>query len=120
MNPLYKGIFWAKDGEILALKVRCDQNGDPLVPCLFSSKSEKNFNHKKEWKRLSHTLPYNYYPRGRVEIANNKATVYLHPDLCIDPVKSAIAACFGLRGIEICWKADGSKHYKSLLWEENR
>ena len=114
---MYKGIFWLKDGETLAVKVLCDSLGDPLEPCVFSSKSGKNFNHKKEWERFHIPLPYNYYPRGRVEIANNKATVFLHPDLCADPVKVAIADCFCLKGIKISWKADGSNHYKSLQIE---
>ena len=115
---MYKGIFWLKEGEIIAVKVLCSSLGKPLEPCVFSSKSGKNFNHKKEWERFHIPLPYNYYPRGRVEIANKKATVFLHPDLCADPVKTAIADCFGLERIKICWKADGSKHYKSLQLEE--
>lgn len=117
---MYKGIFWFKDGEMLAVKVLCNSLGEPLEPCAFSSKSGKNFNHKKEWEHFHSPLPYNYYPRGRVEIANNKATVFLHPDLCDDPVKVAITDCFGLNDIKTQWKADGSKHYKSLQLEENK
>lgn len=117
-NCLYKGIFWFKDGEILAVKVLCDSVGNPLEPCVFSSKSGKNFNHKKEWESFHSPLPYNYYPRGRVEITNNKAIVFLHTSLCTNSVKSTIAACFGLHEIKIEWKADGSKHYQSLQWKE--
>ena len=38
---MYKGIFWLKDGEMLAVKVLCNRSGEPLEPCVFSSKSGK-------------------------------------------------------------------------------
>ena len=81
----YKGIFWWIDDRLLCRKVHCDENGTPLETAEFTSKSGDNFNHKAEWEKLSKKItggnPYNYYPRGRVEIKRGKATVYLNPVL---------------------------------------
>ena len=111
---MYKGVFWYKNGEILSVKVLCDSSGNLLEYCEFSSKSGKNFNHRKEWCVFNIPLPYNYYPRGRVEIKNGKAIIFLNPTLCTDEIKSAIKEHFGLHKIRIEWKADGSYHYRSL------
>jgi len=68
----------------------CDRNGNPAEPAAFRSKSGENYNHKTEWAKLGRRVtgdrPYNYYPRGRVEIRNGKAVIFLNPVLDTDSV----------------------------------
>ena len=51
---------------------KCNSDGMALEHVEYSSKSRNNFNHKAEWSKLPKSVtngqPYNYYPRGRVEI----------------------------------------------------
>ena len=120
-----KGIFWCKDAnsespELIVVSSVCDRNGNPAEPTAFSSKAGENYNHKTEWanlgKRVTGGQPYNYYPRGRVEIRNGKATIFLNPVLDNDAVLIKILIVFELhrsdelRSIEV--KRDGSKHYQ--------
>lgn len=72
-----KGIFWCTDSDteapaLITVSVACDKNGDSKELVRFSSKSGNNFNHRLEWERLDRSItagrPFNYYPRGRVEI----------------------------------------------------
>ena len=99
---LYKGIFWfdPQRGELIVIKVACDHNGTALEAVEYSSKSGDNFNHKVEWAKLPREVteghPYNYYPRGRVEIKKNKATVYFHPVLNEPYATQLIATNLGL------------------------
>lgn len=90
LTVMYKGIFWLTrdllgDKKLLTVKVSCDSQGQPLEHVCLSSKSEDSFNHRIEWSKLSLRLtqgkPCNYYPRGRVEIRNDKITVFCHPVL---------------------------------------
>ena len=63
--------------------------------------------------------PYNYYLRGRVEVKQSKATVYLNPQLNREDVKAQIEKEFGLKGLScVCAKSDGSAHYRALADEE--
>ena len=84
----------------------------------FSSKSGDNFNHRFEWARLDRKVtegqPFNYYPRGRVEIKNGKATVYLNPVINKECIISKVIDEFALMAEEltgITIKSDGSDHY---------
>ncbi len=116
---LFKGIFWyvPDDKRLITVKVACDENGKALQHVDYSSKSGENFNHKAEWTRLPKSVtgrnPYNYYPRGRVEIKNSKATIFLHPVLDRFDIHERIEQDFGLVGtaVYVHIVADGSKHY---------
>ena len=120
---LYKGIFWfdPKRGQLIVRKVVCDHNGTALEAVEYSSKSGNNFNHKVEWAKLPREVteghPYNYYPRGRVEIKKNKATIYFHPVLNEPYATQLIANQFGLNSGTILVREvpDGSDHYKYLI-----
>lgn len=116
-----KGIFWlitnqSGEKELLCIKVACDAMGDPKEQVMFSSKSGENFNHKAEWSKLSPRLtlgkPFNYFPRGRVEIRKGKVTVFCHPELIQPPYRNWI-----IRDFEIPessrFVADGSAHYQA-------
>ncbi|MCI8332320.1 MAG: hypothetical protein HFE78_05805 [Clostridiales bacterium] len=109
--------------ELLCVKVCCDPFGNPIEQATFSSKSGDNFNHQAEWNNLSkkqtNGKQFNYYPRGRVELKNGKAVVYLNPALNTHDVKIQITEKFGLtkqNGIlSVAFKSDGSRHYESLI-----
>ena len=123
MLSVYKGIFWYIPNEhsFLCVKVACDITGNTVENVEFSSKSAGNFNHKIEWEKLQKSNkiknPYNYYPRGRVEIKNGKATVYLNPVLNNPSVCNLIFKEFGLNNSDIVIRtiSDGSRHYDYLI-----
>ena len=99
-RPLCFGIFWIitdssdlEDYKLIRYSVISDVYGKaietPSIP--LNSKNGTSYNHKAIWNNhvksdTSHKpynrKSYNHYPRGRVEIANNKAIVYLNPVLC--------------------------------------
>ena len=137
---MFKGIFWCYvicfdfdmyTRNLITVKVPCDGDGNPLEKADFSSKSGDNFNHKIEWDKISennrNNHPYNYYPRGRVEINNGRIRIYANPVIiCDEEAKGMIVKTFELkeREKEIKWIADNSKHYQydidamSLIKEE--
>ena len=109
--------------KLIIAAVACDRNGLTNEAAAFSAKSGENFNHKAEWskpdKRITRGKPFNYYPRGRVEIKNRKATVYLNPDLNNTVVLNKIIENFELKNQQdlksIAVKSDGSSHYHYYL-----
>ena len=88
------GIFWVisdysdlSDYRLLVFDIPCgtDGNAHGKHKIALNAKSGLTYNHKKLWaeeiKNDSAHKPYNkkdfdYYPRGRVDIANNRATIY--------------------------------------------
>ncbi len=113
-----KGIFWfiPQTKELIAKKVACDRNGNATENVDYSSKSGTNFNHKIEWDRFPNKItnrkPYNYYPRGRVEIKKGKVLVYLNPALRTYAIeKMIINEFFGDADVNIRFVADNSSHY---------
>lgn len=119
-----KCIFWCTDSDteglaLITVSVARDKSGDAKEPVRFSSKSGNNFNHRLEWERLDRSItagrPFNYYPRGRVEIKNGKATVFLNPVINKECVVRRIMDAFELMTGElncINIKSDGSSHYR--------
>lgn len=132
MNNLYKGVFWIKDMESIdessvSVKALCDINGNfidlsSINPDILS-KNETNFNHQKVWhaldKNITGNKPYNYYPRGRVEIKNGKAVIYANVSIATEQLKNRVISEFNLTKengiVTVTLKADGSEHYKSYL-----
>lgn len=103
---LYKGLFWIKQEEQgrfipITVKIECDADGNAVNNRIAPDKD--NFNHEEEWK-IFEAMPsgeyrgmkYDHYPRGRVEIKNKKANIYLPSVLCIEYVKRLILHEFGL------------------------
>jgi len=117
---LYKGIFWLVDDKLVYCSCVCDKNGNPLeelnenATTIFGA-----YNHKIYWASLptatTQGKSYNYFPRGRVEIANGRAKIFLSPHLYTDEIKERIVQLFGLAGIEIKYIPDGSNHYRCHL-----
>ena len=106
-----RGLFWYVDGELLCFPVsgaEVDTVGN---------------NHRRFWKTLPHSLTggmsYNYFPRGRVELRHGKAVVYLHPSLCTPGIDIRIRHAFSLPNeMQVAFKADGSRHYRSIQEEQ--
>lgn len=131
VDKLYRGIFWIKDMESLAsvvIKAECNSNGFFTVVPDFEllAKSSAEFNHQAAWSKLSkretENKPYNYYPRGRVEIRNGKAVLYANGNIADEKLLKWAINKFNLikeNGIEkVEIKADMSNHYLCYLDRE--
>lgn len=115
--------------KLLSFEIPCDINGTPLGHHLMelNSKNGMNYNHKKVWEtvvqkdssyRPYNKKPYDYYPRGRVQIANNKAQIYLNQNINIVCVIEEIKAAFGLSTdtiSQIRISVDNSMHYRCWM-----
>jgi hypothetical protein len=133
---LCSGIFWIlsdyydlSDYKLLMFNIPCDINGTPnnTHSIALNSKSGNSYNHKKLWesevKHNNEYRPYNkrdydYYPRGRVEIAHNRAVIYLNPHINKSNFIETIKQGFGLLAnniSEVRVIADGSDHYQCFL-----
>jgi len=124
---LMKGLFWKipnNNGErkILTYAAACDRNGiaEEGQPA-YNSKKGDSFSHERAWPLASENLPqrirskpWNFYPRGRVEIANGKATIYYNPLLAQwTGFEAAVIREFELDGFPARFVPDYSKHYES-------
>ena len=133
-QELYKGIFWIKNlNDISAndtcYRLACDENGNIKDKCDYRDdvlgKSGGNYNHEKFWatlpSKVTENKEFDYYPRGRVEINNGKAIIFITQDLADYPkeVIDFIKEKFNLKvenGInKISVSFDGSNHYKSKM-----
>ena len=136
---LCSGIFWvisdSRDLDeyiLLAFEIPCDIYGIPFgkhtIP--LNAKSGGTYNHKRLWEdeiqnnsayKPYNKNPYNYYPRGRVDIANNRAIIYLNPHINQPDIVNEIKFKFGLNADNISTVRvviDGSAHYQCFLdWE---
>lgn len=130
---LYRGIFWILDvnsvrSSNLYFTIPCDVFGDINdpefhIPDSMSSTGSDNYNHQRVWNSLerkyTHGKPFNYYPRGRVEISNGVAKVFHSPRIPQDELKQFVIDKFNLtqhNGIKkIKMIADGSDHYRCHL-----
>ena len=73
-----KGVFWVIGGELLAFPFDGTYSEG-------TSKSGDTYNHKKLWESVCPkgcNKPYNYFPRGRVEITRlKKVIIYMSPHI---------------------------------------
>ncbi len=130
---LYRGIFWIPDvnnvgSSNLYFTIPCDVFGDINdhefhIPDSMSSTGSDNYNHQRVWnsleRRYTKGKPFNYYPRGRVEISNGVAKVFHSPRIPQDELRKFVIDKFNLtshNGIKkIKMIADGSDHYRCYL-----
>ena len=127
---LQRGIFWIKDidniySSNLYFTIPCDANGDNMYDpeIEFTSKNGISYNHENTWKKLDSKItdrkPFNYYPRGRVEIRNGKAIIYCSPYIYGEELKRWCIDKFNLTpddGIKkVIMNADNSEHYRCYL-----
>lgn len=130
-GPAYKGIFWIKDIENIYISFVCvkeEVNKDGMVNdnSNINSRKGNNYNHRITLEKLEREVtdrkPYNYYPRGRVEIRNRKATIYAHPDICTREIMIMIINEFNLHKEnnidKVVMNPDYSKHYNCYLNEK--
>lgn len=128
-KELCRGVFWVNDDVIISVKYPCTSDGKLI--CADNETEEKLMrklaNHKKLWEKFPHYitagLPFNYLPRGRVEIRRGgKAIIFCSPHICTEETKQLMTEEFGLtaeNGItHISLKADGSAHYRCALDNE--
>ena len=122
MNKLYRGIFWIKDLDNLEnnsnylIKIETNENGDVLdYPFPLNSKKHNNYVHSKTWpllpSNLTNSKPFDYYPRGRVEIKNGDKMIYLNPVLNKEEIINYIKKEFCLTG-SVKVIPDFHEHYK--------
>ena len=106
-----RGVFWIIEDELFAFPFQegTYENG--------IAKSGNTYNHKKLWEEVKPKgcrKPYNYYPRGRVELSRNgKVTIYLSSFVSASFIPS-IKEIFGITTVaSIAY--DCSVHYRSYL-----
>lgn len=100
-----RGVFWVIEGKLLAFPF--DESATVGV-----AKSGNTYNHKLLWEHIkSCNKPFDYYPRGRVDInAKGKAVIYLSPHVEQKYI-AAIKTAFGIE-TEPILRYDFSEHYK--------
>lgn len=108
-----RGVFWVTDKGLVAVPFH--------EGALFGvAKSGATLNHKELWNEMMGTKgkPYNYYPRGRVEINNKgRIIIYLSPHIDAEVWLSEIKNVFGAASCFCEVRVDGSGHYKCHLDE---
>ena len=133
-----KGIFWficfwgedgelSFTGEIISLPVPWDWDGNLAPGISFNSKSGLSNTHKNSWKDLVakrkdlRRFPWNYFPRGRVQISRGRAFVFMNPIIqeCEDYMLR-IQQKFHIEEMDVVIKIDNSAHYQCTILEEER
>lgn len=120
-SELYSGIFWIKDIDNptngLFFQVPTDEFGNSSN--IFNSKDGSTYNHELTWKELHQNKPFNYYPRGRVDIQNGVARIFINPNLNTPKIISLIKDEFNLTEMNGIKKVkvlvDNSEHYRCHL-----
>lgn len=119
-----KGPFWyiPDTNEILSFPYD-ESNYDTYRYAL--SRNGLTFTHKRLWPEISGTYkkyPYNYFPRGRVEVDNKgRSVIYMNPNIPNSAINE-IKIEFGILNEPII-KYDNSSHYKCYLddgWKADR
>jgi hypothetical protein len=109
-KELSRGVFWVIDGKLLAFPFY--DNATSGI-----AKSGNTYNHKMLWRDIQPSgknVPYNYYPRGRVDISNKgKAIIYMNPNVDESFIPE-IRSEFGITE-EPTIRYDYSEHYKCYL-----
>lgn len=120
-SELYSGIFWIKDinrpTSDLFFQVPTDEFGNTSQ--IFNAKNGSTYNHEQTWKELHQSKPFDYYPRGRVDIQNGVARIFINPNLDTPKIIDLIKKEFnlnernGIKKIKIL--VDNSEHYRCHL-----
>ncbi len=117
---MYRGLFWCKENELITVKLQCDREGNFIGETPVSLKGKQNLTHSEEWERLPKSItdgkPYNYYPRGRVEVKSGKVKIFLNPDVYSYTTLEQIKSEFQINRLtSVKAITDGSKHYEYKL-----
>lgn len=105
-----KGVFWLINGELLTFPF------DRKYP-EGTAKSGDTYNHQNLWESVRPKgckKPFDYYPRGRVDISNKgKAVIYISVHIGEEFV-TEIKSTFEISGDAII-RYDHSRHYMCFL-----
>ena len=127
---LYKGIFWIpypedpEKNRNYCFKIACDTYGESTqTEDAFLAKSGSTYNHKIVWEKLDRQWTmgraYNYFPRGRVEIRNGVAKIFLNQNIATEEIVGFLKKEFNLiphNGIkDVKTIVDNSAHYLCYL-----
>ena len=117
MEPC-KGLFWWTRERLLCVQFPCGAGGNTLGDA--APLADWN-NHRRAWARLPKDVTqgkaFDYYPRGRVELRQGRAYLFLSPLLCREEVVLQVKDAFGLDQLPVLLKADDSRHYRCYLDE---
>ena len=109
-----RGVFWLINGKLFAFPF--DGNHPEGI-----AKSGNTYNHKKLWDSLKPTgrnVPFDYYPRGRVEITNqDEPVIYMSPHIGAEWLGQIMLA-FEIAAVPVI-RYDHSIHYHCYLDREN-
>lgn len=112
-NSPSRGVFWLIDGEIMS--VVYDGSHTEGV-----AKSGVTYNHRLLWEHVKPkgcSVPFDYYPRGRVDVTNKgKPVIYMNPNIDMAHI-AKIVEDFGLSEQPVV-RIDSSEHYKCYLDRE--
>lgn len=119
---MYKGIFWKiiefEKSYFISVKNVCNEKGELLDKDGNVANTSDRLNHKEKWDKIKiSNKPFNYYPRGRVEIKNEVCKIFLSPYLCNNEDINEIKRIFEIKDNDfkkVCIIADNSKHYQYL------
>lgn len=93
--------------------------GEELLPYPIEVSTQPTPSHKDVWKYASGAhkrKPWNYFPRGRVEIRNQKVIIFANPDCFLyENFENEIRNKFELGNIQIIFKVDNSIHYQHKI-----
>ena len=110
---MLRGVIWVVDGKLLAFPFR---EGEQLGV----AKSGNTYNHRLLWEHVKPQgckKPFDYYPRGRVEINRQSVPIlYMNPNIQ-ESMLSKIMAAFDLRAQPVV-RYDHSRHYYCYLDNE--
>jgi len=135
-KQLCSGVFWVitdsrnlSSYKLVFFDVPCDPDGTPIgnhdIP--LNSKKGNSYNHKLLWEEEIAGNPshkpycrksYDFYPRGRVIVSNNKADIYLNPNINQSNIIDEIKQKYGLTNHNISSVRvmnDTSTHYKCWM-----
>ena len=126
-DALGKGLFWlvkndSEKFELFCIKILCYRDCETLEKIETGICESEKLNYERAWAKLDKAVtqgkPYNFYPRGRVQIKKGKATIYLNPALNEEAIIEKICCSFGLTReneiVDIRIKNDNSWHYRHL------
>ena len=123
----YKGAFWViSDNVANILKGKYTIDGSKIL-CSYDGKldrnreSRKNETHENVWKTIAskyNNVPYNYYPRGRVEIYRGTAYININSILNNPNIIDRIRKLYGIEKLPYhigLNDLDQGSHYDFLL-----
>lgn len=107
---MLRGVFWVVQGNLLAFPFR---EGSQLGV----AKSGNTYNHRLLWENVkphSNKMPFDYYPRGRVEINRQGVPIlYMNPNVP-ESLLPGIMTAFELLLPPVI-RYDYSRHYRCYL-----